>query len=221
MAQSVFSGIESEWRAPIVGPMPILWRRLAWCAGFAIALMLAVWMRSRGFDWSATMSAALATYVISQLCATLIVRHAQDAARKQAKCVENLEADAPRILREYATLHEDFPGCVIDSSWLPADKQKMIDVLKLTWLQAKSDHARNWVETGWQFLSWFQDGVGQTPIRVLSKTPQNIPARQLVEYMEDQDRWLKLVFAEREVLAREIERFKAAHSKSEPIVRLR
>jgi hypothetical protein len=47
----------------------------------------------------------------------------------------------------------------------------MKDVLKLIWLQASNDEARDWVETGWYLLGSFQDGVGQIPITVFRKTP--------------------------------------------------
>ena len=80
------------------------------------------------------------------------------------------------ILREYTTLHTDFPGYVTDTSWLPADKEKIKRVLKLSWLQAKNDETRNWFETGWYFLCWFQNGVGQIPIDVTAKPRKDIPA---------------------------------------------
>ena len=48
-----------------------------------------------------------------------------DAKTKAAERLEELEADTPRILREYLSLHESFPGCVIDASSLPLCKDEM------------------------------------------------------------------------------------------------
>lgn len=54
--------------------MPVLWRRLAWFTSFAVAALLALWMRSLDYGWSATLVVAVGTwivlpFVISQLCA--------------------------------------------------------------------------------------------------------------------------------------------------------
>jgi len=58
--------------------MPILWRRIAWFTSFAIAVSCAAWMRSLDFGWLATLSAAVAiwiilSFVISQLYAAFIL----------------------------------------------------------------------------------------------------------------------------------------------------
>jgi hypothetical protein len=189
--------------------MPILWRRIAWFGSFAVAVALAWWMRSQDFDWPATISAAVATYIalpfiISQLSAALVLRHAKRTASEHVKYVEKLTADAPKILRDYAKLNEDFPGCVIDISRLPAGKATMKDVIQFSWLTEKF---RNWLETGWLLLSWFQPGVGQIPINILTKSSK-IPPKQLGQYTTEQQRWLNLIFAETEVLEREFARFK-------------
>jgi hypothetical protein len=105
---------------------------------------------------------------------------------------------------------EDFPDCIIDASWRPADKEKMKVVLKLSWLQATNDKARNWVETGWYLLCCFQDGVGQIPIQVLRKTPKNIPIKRLISYVDEQSAWLQRMSAEGELLLRELDQFKRA-----------
>jgi hypothetical protein len=44
---------------------------------------------------------------------------------------QSVPTEALRILSEYASVTKDFLDCVIDASWLPADKEKMKDVLKL------------------------------------------------------------------------------------------
>src|SRR5215469_10891575 len=59
--------------------MPMLWRRTAWFISFAIAVALALWMRSLGFGWwPATLGLALVVwvfppFVISQLRAAFIL----------------------------------------------------------------------------------------------------------------------------------------------------
>jgi hypothetical protein len=68
--------------------MTILWRRITWFAGFAVALLLATWMRHRDFDWPATISASVAACIIlplfiSQVWAdALVLRRARDFAGK-------------------------------------------------------------------------------------------------------------------------------------------
>jgi hypothetical protein len=56
--------------------MPMRWRRIAWFTSFAVAMLLAVWMRGAGYGWLATLGAAFAIwvilpFVISQVCAVL------------------------------------------------------------------------------------------------------------------------------------------------------
>jgi hypothetical protein len=124
--------------------------------------------------------------------------------------LQTLPADALQILIDYSALQEDFPDCVIDTSWLPADKEKMKDVLKLSWLHATNDTARDWVATGWYLLSHFQDGVGQIPIPVYRKTPKNLPINRLIDHADEQGRWFDRMFADGELLAREFDEFKQA-----------
>ena len=56
----------------------MVWRRIAWFTSFAVAVALAVWMRHVEYGWSATLVAALLTWVvlpfiISQLCAAFVL----------------------------------------------------------------------------------------------------------------------------------------------------
>ena len=58
--------------------MPMLWRRIAWFASFAIAVVLALWMRSLGYGWPSTLVGAVVIwvvlpFVISQLCAAFVL----------------------------------------------------------------------------------------------------------------------------------------------------
>lgn len=56
----------------------MLWRRIAWFSSFAIAVLLALWMRSLDYGWPATIGAAVVTwvvlpFVISQLFAAFML----------------------------------------------------------------------------------------------------------------------------------------------------
>lgn len=94
----------------------------------------------------------------------------------------NAEMDATQILDAYIKLHTDYSGYVVDTSWLPADEAKMKQVLQQYWLQTTSAQIRKWLEDGWVFLAWFQDGVGPIPIDISSKVRSNVPAKQLGQY---------------------------------------
>jgi len=190
--------------------MPIAWIRITRFVGFTFALASAIYVRSLGFDWLKVAIVLLGTwlllpFIISQACTVLLFRNASKKVPKVADYIERLEKNTPPILKEYAKLHAKFPGCVIDISRLPADKQRMVEVLKFAWLKAKDDKVRARLEKDWLFLSQFQNGVGDTPIRVLPKRSAKIPPRQL-------ERWLKMISAESEFLARECAHFKQAHS---------
>ncbi len=192
--------------------MPIAWRRITWFVGFAFALALAIYLRSLGFDWLKVIIVLLGTWLlfsftISHVCAALVLRNASKKPPKVADYIERLEKHTPLILREFEKLHARFHRCVIDTSWLPADKQRMVEILKFAWPRAKDDKARARLEKDWMFLSQFQYGVGETPIQVFSKRSV-IPPRQ----SKEQKYWLRMVSAERDFLAREWDQFKQAHS---------
>ena len=66
--------------------MPMHWRRIAWFASFAVAIMLALWMRSEGYGWPSTLGLAAVVwvvlpFVISQLCAAFVLRRMHRARR--------------------------------------------------------------------------------------------------------------------------------------------
>jgi hypothetical protein len=86
-----------------------------------------------------------------------------------ADYIERLEKQTTQILKEYAKLHAKFSRCVIDISCLPADKQRIVEVIKLAWLTAEDDKTRVRLERHWMFLSQFQYDVGATPIQVFSR----------------------------------------------------
>jgi hypothetical protein len=66
--------------------MPFLWRRIAWFTSFAIATVLAVWMRSLDYGWPAILGLAVVIwvvlpFVISQLCAAFVLGRIQRRSR--------------------------------------------------------------------------------------------------------------------------------------------
>jgi hypothetical protein len=85
--------------------MPMLWRRLAWFASFAIAMALALRMRASGYGWGGTLSAAVAVWVIlpvviSGLCAGFLLGRihgrtprADGLAERIAEAVKGLPPD--------------------------------------------------------------------------------------------------------------------------------
>jgi hypothetical protein len=81
-----------------------------------------------------------------------VFRKASKKVPKVSSYVERLEEHTPSILNEYAKLHTKFPRCVIDISWLPADKQRIVEVLKFAWLTAKDEKTRVRLERYWIFL---------------------------------------------------------------------
>ena len=77
-------------------------------------------------------------------------------------------------------------------------------MIKKAWLKTNSDEFRDWLEGGWLFVSWFQDGVGQTPINIQTRG-KSVPPRQLGALLSEQNRWLELVLAEQGTLARDLD----------------
>jgi hypothetical protein len=85
--------------------MPMLWRRVAWFTSFAAAVALALWMRAESYGWSATLAAAVATwiilpFIISQACAAFMlvvihrrIRRADGLPEKIAEAVKGLPPD--------------------------------------------------------------------------------------------------------------------------------
>jgi len=82
--------------------MPLLWRRIAWFASFTIAVVLALWMRSLGYGWSATLGLAVIIcvvlpFVISQLCAAVVLRRIHGRMRQTDGLTDRI-ADAVKGL---------------------------------------------------------------------------------------------------------------------------
>ena len=47
---------------------------------------------------------------------------------------EKMSQEMTRIVSTYVALLKAHPHHVMDASWLPADKQKMIEIFKISWL---------------------------------------------------------------------------------------
>ena len=94
--------------------MPMLWRRIAWFASFAIAVALALWMRSLNFGWLATLSTAAVTYVIlpfviSQICAAFVLGRIHSRVRQvPPDKLADTVADAIKTLPPNATADGKF-----------------------------------------------------------------------------------------------------------------
>jgi len=112
-----------------------------------------------------------------------------------------------RILHAYAALLQAHPHHVLDASWLPADKQKMIEIFKLLLLAGPDDELRKKLENWWCLLSHFQPGVGAVLIDVeISK--DNPTVKEWREREERVEKWLEIGIAEDEKYKREIDFFR-------------
>ena len=112
-------------------------------------------------------------------------------------------------MSEFGGLLEKYPLAIIDISMLPIPKVKMKVILKTLYAQARTTQEQNMFETGFMFLSNFQDGVGATPID--GRLPEGNPMADVNASIAILDKWLpwqKLSVAEMEILLAEWNRFK-------------
>jgi hypothetical protein len=123
---------------------------------------------------------------------------------------DRLRAAVPEILSAYAALNTKHPSAMIDASWLPVDKEQMVEVFKIAWLRAKTAEARNSIERGWLFLPFFQAGVGGTPIDM--RIPTDASPNEIVAAIHRLTPWEDLTVAEFQVRRREIHEFRKANS---------
>jgi hypothetical protein len=131
---------------------------------------------------------------------------AENGSRKKAE-------EITRIVNTYVALLQAHPHHVLDASWLPADKQTMIEIFKLSWL-AGNDKMRKDAETWWSLLSHFQPGVGPVPIDVeISK--DNPTVKEWRERAARVKKWLEIAIAEDEKYGREIALFRQQNQKFE------
>ncbi len=132
----------------------------------------------------------------------------KNKARKVS--AEKASHEMTRIVNTYVALLNAYPHHVLDASWLPADKKKMIEIFKISWLAGHmqdNDEMRKSAENWWCSLSHFQPGVGAVPIDVeISK--DNPTVKEWRERAERVEKWLKIAIAEDEKHEREIEFFR-------------
>src|SRR4029077_265180 len=113
------------------------------------------------------------------------------------------------VMDSYGALLEKYPLAIIDISMLPIPKTQMKAVLKGLYARTGDARRQELLETGFLFLSRFQDGVGPTPIE--AKSIKGDVRQNLQANMATLDKWLawdKLSGAEMEILAGEWQRFK-------------
>jgi hypothetical protein len=123
---------------------------------------------------------------------------------------EKMSEEMTRIVNAYVALLKAHPHHVMDASWLPADKQKMIEIFKISWLAGDvpdGDEMRKAAENWWCLLSHFQPGVGAVPIDVeISK--DNPTVKEWRERKARVEKWLEIATAEDEKYEREVALFR-------------
>ena len=113
------------------------------------------------------------------------------------------------VMSAYGELLEKYPLAILDISMLPIPKAKMKIVLKALYAKANNVEQENVFETGFMFLSKFQDGVGATPVdgKLLDgDVKANSKANMAI--LDKWRSWEKLSMAEMEILLAEWKRFK-------------
>jgi hypothetical protein len=126
---------------------------------------------------------------------------------------EQMSEEMTRIMNTYIALLKAHPRHVLEASWLPADKERMIEIFKILWLAADVqdlNEMREATENYWCQLSLFQPGVGGVPISFdISK--DNPTVKEWRERKERVEKWLEFASAEREKHESEIEHFQQQH----------
>src|SRR5215475_8497873 len=130
--------------------------------------------------------------------------------RRKRLPADRLRAAVPEILSAYAALNTKHPNAMMDASWLPVDKEQMVEVFKIAWLRAKTTEARNSIERCWLFLPFFQVGVGGSPIDM--RIPTDASPRETISAIDRLTPWEDLAAAEFRIRRREIHEFRKANS---------
>jgi hypothetical protein len=121
---------------------------------------------------------------------------------------QSLELTVNGVISAYGALLEKYPLSILDTSMLPIPKTKMKVLLKSLYAKASSPEQQNLFETGFMFLSNFQDGVDARPISgKLSKGDAKANLKTDMAILDKWMRWEKLAFAEMEILLAEWRRF--------------
>jgi hypothetical protein len=113
------------------------------------------------------------------------------------------------VISAYGELLEKYPLSILDVSMLPIPKTKMKVLLKSLYARTSDPTQRSSFESGFLFLSNFQDGVGATPIS--GKLPSGDAMANLKADMAILDKWkpwANPAYAEMEVLFAEWRCFK-------------
>jgi hypothetical protein len=123
--------------------------------------------------------------------------------RKESE-IRRIAETVPDILARYGELLEKYPTAYMDEKWLPVNKASMKQALKIGWLMSKNDQQREYIRSGWVYLSLFQKDVGNIP------ADANVPVDATPESIASLDRFLhfaKLGRAEDEANMRELDEF--------------
>ena len=162
---------------------------------------------------SAVQKTVIDRIVKDMLVVTVAFLHALDDynefgwLRKKNKPREVSAEENMRILQTYFALLQAHPHHFMDASWLPARKQKMIELFKTLWL-AGNDEMRKKTENWWCLLSRFQPGLGGMPI-TFEISKGNPTAKEWREREAQVEPWLETGISEDILYESEIKRFKA------------
>ena len=117
---------------------------------------------------------------------------------------------ASRAISVYGSILNSYPHHIIDASWLPAQKESMIQIFKLLIAggqKFENQNHRDRTESYWSMLSRFQPGVGSLPIDVeISRDNPTVAVWR--ERAARVEKWLEIANAEAEKYEREIERLR-------------
>lgn len=122
--------------------------------------------------------------------------------------------DVTRIMNTYIALLKAHPHHVLEESWLPVNKNRMIEIFKLLWSGANMQgrkEMREVTEDYWCRLSLFQLGVGGVPISFDIKE-DNPSVKEWRERKGRVEKWLELAAAERDNYESDIKRFAKSES---------
>jgi hypothetical protein len=140
----------------------------------------------------------------AEVCTTL-----NEATTAKLPDRQSPELTVTDVISAYSELLEKYPISILDTSMLPIPKTKMKVLLKSLYARTSDPAQRSMFETGFMFLSNFQDGVGATPIRgKLSSGDAMANLKANMAILDKWKPWENLAYAEMEVLFAEWKRFK-------------
>ena len=95
---------------------------------------------------------------------------------------ERLTKAIPKVMGIYGALMERHPLAILDTAKLPLPKDEMKLLLKMAWFLNDDPRMRDAVESGYEHLCQFQDGVGVTPIN--STLPADPDPEKIIAALE-------------------------------------